>query len=207
MFTTTPRSSALAKEIAADATISVSLLRQVTITETSALPPTPPITPSSSSESSIEIPRSKLLKRVVKSAQPRMLRTARGLEDLAELPPPIIDKPLPRLPTQTAFSESCTLQNSMCIGFPKRPRHRCDSQSHPSLDAYASLPDGLHKGKIHLSKDMLPCIDWSGVSVKVRTSGPPVDTRLTNRDSQYYLEVSVLIGQDDLRARIPIRIF
>jgi len=55
----------------------------------------------------------------------------------------------------------------MCIGFPKRPRIQCDNQRHPSLETVAALPDGLHKTRISLDKDMIPSIDWAGVSVKV----------------------------------------
>jgi hypothetical protein len=161
-----PRSPDLAKEIAADATISVSLLRQVTVTEQSSPPPTPPQTPSSSSEDS-DVPRHKLLKRVARGSQSRLgsaARAMKGVDDTSDFR----EKPLPRLPTQTVFTESRTLQNSICIGFPKRPRQLgCDSRSHPSLDSHAALPDGLHKAKIALQKEMLPCIDWVGVSVKV----------------------------------------
>ncbi|KAF9458236.1 hypothetical protein BDZ94DRAFT_1201451 [Collybia nuda] len=186
VFTTMPRSPNLAREIAADATISVSLLRQVTVTEQSSPPPTPPLTPSTSSDDS-DTTRHKLLKRVARS-QSRLNSAARAIKAFDDNTD-FRDKPLPRLPTQTVFTESRTLQNSICIGFPKRPRQLVsDSRSHPSLDSHASLPDGLHKAKIALQKEMLPCIDWAGVSVK------------------YYLDVSVLIGQDDLRARIPIRI-
>ncbi|KAJ6481907.1 hypothetical protein C8R45DRAFT_314523 [Mycena sanguinolenta] len=44
------------------------------------------------------------------------------------------------------------------------------------------------KSKILLHRDMLPSIDWAGVSVK------------------YYMDISVLFGQDELRARVPLRI-
>lgn len=155
VFTTTPRSSSLAREIAADATISLSLLRQVTINKPSLLPPTPPHTPSISSDDS-DIPRRKLLKHV-------KIRASRCLDDNLDLK----NRPLSRLPTQTTFSESRILQTSICIGFPKRPRNHCDPRSHPSLNSHASLPDGLHKAKILLDKAMLPCIDWAGVNVKV----------------------------------------
>lgn len=158
MFTTTPRSPSLAREIAADATISVSLLRQVAITESYTLPLTPPQTPSSEES---ETPRGNLLKRVVKSTPARIPWSPR--EENTE----VREKPLPRLPTQTAFSESRNLQTSICIGFPKRPRHKGDDQRHPSLDVYQALPDGLLKAKLLLNKEMLPCIDWAGVSVKV----------------------------------------
>ena len=50
VFTTTPRSASLAREIAADATISVSLIREVTVQETVLLPPTPPYSPTGSSD-------------------------------------------------------------------------------------------------------------------------------------------------------------
>ncbi|TFK72106.1 hypothetical protein BDN72DRAFT_379706 [Pluteus cervinus] len=190
VFTTTPRSPQLAREIASDATISVSLRRQITIMDPSPLPLTPPPTPPSSGED--EAPRAKLLKRVT----PRLRRRAKTLEGLREMrelqkaqQQEFVQKPLPRLPKLPLLSESKTLRNSFSLGFPKRPRCPCNVGSHPSLDTFVSLPDGLHKAKIPLGRDMLPCIDWAGVSVK------------------YYLDVSVLIGQDDLRARIPIRIY
>ncbi|KAF9010008.1 hypothetical protein BDQ17DRAFT_1234754 [Cyathus striatus] len=181
VFTTIPRSQSLAKEIAADATISVSLVRQITLTEQLPLPPTPPLTPSSD-ESDSFFPQRKLLKRVAKTAQPRIIRPRRPSEV------EVREKPLPAIPTVKVYHDTRSLKNEMCIGFPKRPRQLCDGTSHPSLEAQNALPDGLHRSKIILSKDMLPCIDWAGISVK------------------YYLDVSVLIGQDDLRARIPIRI-
>ncbi len=42
-----------------------------------------------------------------------------------------------------------------------------DNKSHPSLETIASLPDGLHKTRIPLNRDMVPGIDWGGISVKV----------------------------------------
>ncbi|KAJ7740039.1 hypothetical protein DFH07DRAFT_839722, partial [Mycena maculata] len=185
VFTTTPRSSALAREIAADATISISVFSQVTITEAAVLPITPPQTPlseeSSSDSLSFRQPGPKLLRRVRSRTSPW---SPRALDD-----PETRDKPLPRLPTQTVFSETQTIHTGMGIGFPKRPRHQQSSTKvHPSLQAHQALPDGLHKAKIPLKRDMLPSVDWVGVSVK------------------YYMDVSVLFGQDELRARVPLRI-
>jgi len=182
VFTTTPRSSTLAKEIAADASITVSLVRQITITEQAPLPPTPPQSPSGSEGSGSDAHR-RLLKRVARSSPrlPRLRRVSDSTIDLQE-------KPLPSLPTQVAFFESCSLKHDISIGFPKRPRQLCDTTSHPTLDSFNLLPDGLHKSKIILDKDMLPCIDWAGVNVK------------------YYLDVVVVIAHDDWRARIPIRV-
>ncbi|KAG6849370.1 hypothetical protein H0H93_009064 [Arthromyces matolae] len=161
VFTTTPRSPELAKEIASDATISVSLLQQISVTEQTVAPPTPPRTPSTPGDES-DAPRK-------------------------ETPDPL-DKPLPPLPSQT-FTVTTTLQNRICIGFRKRPRHQLtETGGHPTLEAHASLPDGLLKDKILVPKDNLPCIDWAGLSVK------------------YYLDVSVLVGADIYRARIPVPI-
>jgi hypothetical protein len=57
--------------------------------------------------------------------------------------------------------ETRTLNTQVHIGFPKRPRRvNC-----PKTQAHT--PDGLYKGEIHLPKDMLPGVDWPGVSVKV----------------------------------------
>ncbi|KAJ7064985.1 hypothetical protein C8F01DRAFT_1021771 [Mycena amicta] len=190
VFTTTPRSSALAREIASDATISIAVFSQITITEAAVLPITPPQTPqseeSSSSDSfSIQQPRSssKLLRRVRSRTSPWSPRATTEEAEGRDK-----DKPLPRLPTQTTFSDTQTIYNGICIGFPKRPRHQNGSEKHPSLDAHTALPDGLHKSKIPLNRDMLPSIDWAGLSVK------------------YYMDISVLFGQDELRARVPLRI-
>ncbi|KAL0960086.1 hypothetical protein HGRIS_011731 [Hohenbuehelia grisea] len=188
VFTTTPRSSTLAKEIAADATISVSLIRQTTIQEVPLQLPTPPHTPTSSVDEN-EPPRSaKLLKRVVtvKSGSSRSLSRSPSSPTLS-VDTELRDKPLPRLP-HSALAASETLLSMMCIGFPKRPRNPCDSSSHPPLAAHNMLPDGLHKSKIPLKQPMMPSIDWGTICVK------------------YYLDVSVSFGQDDLRARIPIKI-
>ncbi|EDR08178.1 uncharacterized protein LACBIDRAFT_297544 [Laccaria bicolor S238N-H82] len=185
VFTTVPRSPALAREVASDATISVSLIRQITIHEpTTTFPPTPPPTPPSD-EFEINRGSAGLLKRVGKSAQSRLTRVRRG----SDAPLDRHDKPLPQLPFAKSFFETRTIHSDICIGFPKRPRQQTGLNNHPSLEAVSSLPDGLHKAKIPLDKEMLPCVDWSGISVK------------------YYLDISVLIGQDDLRARVPIRIF
>ncbi|KXN92145.1 hypothetical protein AN958_09237 [Leucoagaricus sp. SymC.cos] len=154
VFTTTPRSPSLAKEIAADASISVLLIRQVTVTEQACLPPTPPITPSSDDLDS-PTSRPRLLRKVTRTVQHQRQRSARP-----DLSPDPRDKPLPELPTQT-FSETRTIRNDMCIGFQKRPRHQCDPGGHPPLDAQMALPDGLHKAKIALNNDMMPCIDWT----------------------------------------------
>ncbi|KAJ7100202.1 hypothetical protein B0H15DRAFT_920128 [Mycena belliarum] len=183
VFTTTPRSSSLAREIASDATISLSVFSQITITETANLPITPPQTPlseDSSSDSSMFPPRANILRRVRSRTSSRS-RTSDEREPQ--------EKPLPRLPTHTIFSETHTVHTDICIGFPKRPRHQQSStKAHPSLQAHQALPDGLHKSKIPLDRDMLPSIDWAGLAVK------------------YYMDVSVLFGQNELRARIPLRI-
>ncbi|KAI0631232.1 hypothetical protein C8Q77DRAFT_195003 [Trametes polyzona] len=184
VFTTTPRSATLAREIAADATISVSLQREVRIDATTPLYalPSPTPTPSTSSDESEFPPVSsrRLLKRVV------TVRSAPSSLARARHPPK--DKPLPRLPSP-GIHETRALHVDVCIGFPKRPRYRCEPhQKHPPLESHASLPDGLYKGKIQLEKHMLPAFDWAGLRVK------------------YYLDVSVIFGQDQMRARVPIRI-
>ncbi|PFH49933.1 hypothetical protein AMATHDRAFT_62247 [Amanita thiersii Skay4041] len=180
VFTTTPRSPQLAKEIASDATISVSLVRKLTVSDPVNLPPSPPQTPASASEES-DSGRNKLLKRSrLKAAKPS------GPRREPEPNSSLREKPLPRLPTHSLYNT--ILKTNVCIGFPKRPRHPSDSRRHPSLEEMAKLPDGLQRSKISLKKNLLPCIEVPGFNVK------------------YYLDVSVLFGQDDLRARIPIRV-
>lgn len=180
VFSTTPRCPLVAREIAADATISVQLVKQIVVQQPQmTFPLTPP--PSPSKESSPV----RMLRRVARS-NPRLKRKR---SDITGQDTEFRDKPLPDIPLRTSFSETKTVHSNFVIGFSKRPRHACEPKSHPSLEEQSSLPDGLHKGKINLHKDMLPSIDCEGVSVK------------------YYLDVSVLVGVDDLRARIPVRIF
>ena len=156
VFTTTPRSPALAREVATDATISVSLIRQVIVRKHSS-------------------PTSTLPTPCCDDSKPPRTRECLGWIGKSKLTQTITlsrDKPLPELPAPKSFSDVQTIHKDMCIGFPKRPqaRHLYDSsgaESHPSLDAIKALPDGLHKSGIQLNKDMLPSIDWAGISVKV----------------------------------------
>ncbi|KAG1748285.1 uncharacterized protein EDB91DRAFT_1113106 [Suillus paluster] len=186
VFTTKPRSSALAREIAADATIAVSLVRKVTIKPQ--LDPTPPDTTLLSDDSDSPpgpflTSRTKLLKRVAKTVTPAVVRVPRTSEK--PFAAAVKYKPLPELP-QVSFSETHTIKTQVSIGFPKRPRHPNDPGG-PNCRAH--LPDGLYKGKFRLSKDIIPGVDWPGLSVK------------------YYLDVTVLFRQDALRACVPIRVF
>ncbi|TCD67425.1 hypothetical protein EIP91_012397 [Steccherinum ochraceum] len=199
IFTTKPRSTLLAREIAVDATIAVSLIRQVTVFTTRSTLSHSSTSSLSSSVSSEDLNGSyspakrSFLRRVHKSASPIF---GSGRSSPAESPrtapsTPIKQKPLPELPPPPTpgVLETRTLQTDVSIGFPKRPRGRVEPhQKHPTLSSHTSLPDGLYKGKMQLDKNMLPSIDWAGFSVK------------------YFLEVSVLFGQDESRARIPIRI-
>lgn len=190
VFTTTPRSPTLAHEILADATISVSLLRQINIDM-------PPVSPSSASlmsrpsvssasssdeaSSFILTHKTKLMKRVVNSAPPVLSR-----RQPKPAPPPRPERPEVSL---DGFSETRSLYMDVYVGFPKRPRARLDpGQKHPPLTAHTLLPDGLYKAKMHLNRNMLPSIDWEDLNVK------------------YFLEVSVVFGQDETRARVPIRV-
>ncbi|KAJ7513044.1 hypothetical protein B0H11DRAFT_2182310 [Mycena galericulata] len=187
VFTTTPRSKTLAREIAADATISVSISTQLTITEATTVASTAPgslmSVVSSESRSSGFPFRVNMLKRI-RSKTSIWSSTQSYSSDL----PDRAFKPLPALPPRTTFSETQTVYNKIFLGFPKRPRHRSPGQGHPSLDAHRALPDGLHKETIPLSRNMLASFQRNGVSLK------------------YFLDVSVLVGQDELHARIPIRI-
>lgn len=185
VFTTTPRSSSLAREIATDATIVVSLLRRVNSSPTVVRPAPSPSSTSSSFSDEAESPSTSswLRKRVPRSASAFSIRSS-FFEDsdhpkrsfsFKKADVPSRDKPLPPTPPDSLAevqgkSETRTLHTDVSIGFPKRPRHRCEPhQRHPSLDTHASLPDGLYKGKLQLDKNMLPAIDWAGMGVQVCT--------------------------------------
>jgi len=193
IFTTKPRSALLAREIAVDATIAISLIRQVTVStsrSTLSHASTASLSSSASSEdfnASSSPAKRRFLRRVHKSASP-IFGNSRSLPSDSQPSTPVKDKPLPELPPPGVL-ETRTLHTDVSIGFPKRPRGRVEPhQKHPTLDAHTSLPDGLYKGKMQLDKNMLPSIDWTGLSVK------------------YFLQVSVLFGQDECRARIPVHI-
>lgn len=180
VFTTLPTFSSLARDIASDATISVSLVRQVTVSGSPSLLPSPPLTTCSSSGDSdsfspgrrrILSPK-KMFSRAAKSATAVLSRTPR-IPGVAVSNVSIEDKPLPRVPSTelAAFSENRTLNTDIFVGFPKRPRGR----GHQTLLADqggSSLPDGLYKGRLQLpsEKNMFPGLDWPGVSVEVRSS-------------------------------------
>ncbi|KIP07307.1 hypothetical protein PHLGIDRAFT_19214 [Phlebiopsis gigantea 11061_1 CR5-6] len=189
VFTTKPRSPTLAREIAADATIAISLLRQVTVLSRPSPLYSPNVAYSSASSDDSDAPpmttKRRLLRRRGKSS-PSLVSDLKSGSRLYNAAP--LNKPLPPIPH--GVSDTRSLQTDVCIGFPKRPRNPSTSHHrHPSLEEHSSLPDGLYKGKLRLEKTMLPSIDWAGLGVK------------------YFIEVSVLFGQDELRARIPVRIF
>ncbi|KAF9787895.1 hypothetical protein BJ322DRAFT_1105935 [Thelephora terrestris] len=207
VFTTQPRSRALCREIAADATIAVALLRKVTVNierpcTIVSRPYSAPVAHQKGPPSAWTLgsnleevdPRpaaTGILKRMVRCGPPRLMKSSsyREIRSVS-----LMNKELPPLPppspsSAATYTETKTLQTRMSIGFPKRPRNACAPDEHPSLAAHAALPDGLYKGTVHLDPHLLPSIDWAGLNVK------------------YYIDVSVLFGQDELRARVPVRIF
>ncbi|KZT01244.1 uncharacterized protein LAESUDRAFT_687030 [Laetiporus sulphureus 93-53] len=192
VFTTKPRSATLAREIVLDATITVALVRQVNIDVAPGSPSSSsasPVSPSSSNTSIEEASafilthKTNIMKRMVNSAPPILSRRQ------PKPPPPLnVNKPLPEIAPE-GYSNTRTILMDIYAGFPKRPRLRMDpGQQHPSLTAHTQLPDGLYKSKLQLNKEMMPSIEWGDLSVK------------------YFLDVSVLFGSDELRARIPIRV-
>ena len=174
VFTTNPRDPALCREIAVDATIAISLLRQVPFQIGRRSPPpslhSPTVSFSSHTSDESDSPSRprKLLRRVAKSSQ-ILSSSHSSAESLKRRNlPPRKDKPLPDLPPNPGIMDTRTLHTDMSLGFPKRPRNRADSNQPPSpLDTDNSMPDGLYKGRMQLNKSMLPSIDWAGLSVKV----------------------------------------
>ncbi len=166
MFATKPRSSALAREIAADATISVSLIRKLTMTEQIDLPPSPPQTPPCADEG--DLTKNKLLRRV-RNGQ-LLSKTSPSSWNSPRQSPVEAEKPLPRLPTRVVFSDTKSLKNDVCVGFPKRPRRAQDTRKDPSVEEPANLPDGLYRSKIALKSTLLPSVNVQGLIVKVRVS-------------------------------------
>ena len=203
VFTTTPRSVAMAREIAADATISVSLLRDVRVdamvprygslasspfSASGRSPTTAASTPTTSGDESDMPPVAsrRLLRRVVRGPGQAIARSTsltrlntRGSAGSKSRPNSPKDqlmhdreKPLPQLPAPSVI-ESRVLYTDVSVGFPKRPRYRCEPhQRHPSLEVHKALPDGLYKGRIQLEKHMIPSFDWVGLRVKVRFPPP-----------------------------------
>ena len=200
VFMTKPGSADLAEEIAADATISVSLLRKVTTTKQVQLPPSPPETPADEND----VTKGKLLKRS-RSRQLLSKASAISLQGSGQVFPDR-DRSLPRLPTEVVFYDTKTLKNDVCIGFPKRPRHLRYPGRHLTLEEIETLPDGLFRSKILLKDDLLPSIDVEGLNVKVHLDFMYTGREILTSKPQYYLDVSVLFGQDDLHAQIPIRV-
>lgn len=173
VFRTKPYSHTLAREIAADATVAVSLVRQVTVLSRPTLTYSPTSSVTSSEDSDTPqtplTPKRRLLHRVVKStnsfaagSQTSPVESRRSGRSVQPSP----DKPLPPLPI--GISDTRTLQTDVSIGFPKRPRRRTTAhERHPSLEGHTALPDGLYKSKLRLEKNMLPSLEWAGLSVRV----------------------------------------
>ncbi|KAH7886830.1 hypothetical protein F5I97DRAFT_2018745 [Phlebopus sp. FC_14] len=187
LFTTNPKSCCLAKEIASDATVVVLLVRKVTIRSRLPRPTTPsPESPSQNEESdtsaALGTSRPRFLKK--NKTAPATIHIRRTPQE--EVVAPATCQLRPSEATSESYPDARTLQTQISIGFPKRPRIRTG----PKIpEAQHNIPDGLYKGKLQLSEDMLPSVDWPGISVK------------------YYLDVSVLFGQDEVRAAVPIRLF
>ncbi|CAK5282916.1 unnamed protein product [Mycena citricolor] len=223
VFTTSPRSSHLAREIATDATVSVTLTSEFFCADDPGLAG-PSMAPthardsssgtepgtfqseSSSMMSGADSRSSRFIKRIRSSASlfsssnssystaesqtsTMMSTKTKTRSRMGSAKGPVrVSKPLPPIP-DGPDTQPTTMYNAISIGFPKRPRHRLsEGKAHPSLDAQRSLPDGLFKDKIPLAADMLPSFNWGGVSLK------------------YFFEVSVLVGQDELQAKILLRI-
>ena len=185
VFTTQPRSRSLCREIAADATIAVSLLRKVTVNierpcTIVSRPYSVPVTQqkgppsawnmgSNPEEVDSRPTATGILKRMVKSAPPRLMKSS-SCNDIRLASS--INKGLPPLPPLSptgavAYTETRMLQTRMSIGFPKRPRSACAPDEHPSLEAHTALPDGLYRGEVRLNPQLLPSIDWAGLNIKV----------------------------------------
>ncbi|KZT71888.1 hypothetical protein DAEQUDRAFT_736398 [Daedalea quercina L-15889] len=230
VFTTAPRSAPLAREIVVDATITVALVRQVALEAPPASPSTPAL--SSSPASALPSPaltnasstslsslsddahppsfvlahKTRLLKRMVNSAPPRLPRRALRLpipgpglrrpSADGDAPAATVLAPAPASAQQEGYADERTLYTDVYAGFPKRPKLRVQpagargepGEEHRTLRATALLPDGLYKAQMQLHPQMIPTINWADLNVK------------------YYLEVSVVFGQDESRARIPIRV-
>ncbi|TDL22765.1 hypothetical protein BD410DRAFT_788078 [Rickenella mellea] len=157
--------------------------------------------------------RSRLLKRVVRSAPPILSSFLVNRTD-ADVSDPHAglwtnEKPLPTVPVpplQLGFpapaayagsefatmslSDSRTLHTDISVGFPKRPKGRTHSpNSHPSLESFKSLPDGLYKGSIPLQKGWFPTLQWHGLTI------------------EYFIQVSVIFDSNEFRTRVPVRIY
>lgn len=169
-----------------DATITVALLRQVSIEVTPGSPAsespsspslsTPALTNASTTSLSsgsdeatsfVLAHKTRLLKRIVNSAPPRLPRRGFKLpfprRPSQVVVPPVVEEP-------EGYSDERTLYTGVYAGFPKRPRLRTEpGMKHPSLNATALLPDGLYKAKMSLHPQMIPSINWADLSVKVCT--------------------------------------
>lgn len=202
VFTTTPRDTLLAREVAGDATITVSVFSQVSVVEDSPYTPTgidTVLSDRSSDSRSSRLTAKRLFKR---SRSKTSLSSSQSSDSTRST----ASQSLPSLPSRTIFSDIQTVYTGMSIGFPKRPRHTSSSsKAHPTLEEARCLPDGLYKDTIPLGRDILTSFNWGGISVKVRPlllyHARPFLPR-----PQYYFEVSVLLGQDELRAKVLLRV-
>ncbi|KAJ7185203.1 hypothetical protein C8R46DRAFT_1287558 [Mycena filopes] len=189
VFTTTPRSPTLAREIAGDATISISISSHISVTDTA-----PTASAAAAAESVLSDRSSALSDSRSSRFKRKIIKRLRSNSSSVSLASSIQssdshnNSSSPR-PPQPLFSDTQTVYSGISIGFPKRPRHRAGGgKGHPSLEEHRALPDGLYKDKITLNREILASINWGGIEVK------------------YFFEVSVLVGQDEMRAKVLLRI-
>jgi hypothetical protein len=188
VFSAAERTPALVHEVAADATISTSLVRVIHINGVPVELDQEPLTPTSAPP----VTRRRMGRRIGGSICDWFPRPnpKEGLGRSLSAPVSPVDGPphlrqrdhapsawsgkdrspvretampdSPVSPSTPSIVDTRRLQTSMCVGFPRRPRHP------PEADAASGeLPDGLHQGRLRLSKDMVPGVKWAGLRVKV----------------------------------------
>lgn len=165
VFSASPLFTHLAREIAIDSIISISVVREVTISDAPSLPPTPPRTPSptrndhdaTSLASPLHKSRSRRVLRRLTQSAPLNAQSNKSTTDLSNT----TTSKGARRRLEPSF-ETRSIYSDIRTGFPKRARRRDDL----ARDA-RRLPDGLYKSHVLLSDDILPSVSWAGTSIRV----------------------------------------
>lgn len=172
-FATDPPSRSLARDIAAEAVITVSFARHLHFDPSRGIRTSYSTAPTSSAASAATATTES-------SGGGRSFFG--GLRRLATTPPRragdgegahrrMLEKPLPAPPPEATTSEARVLQTTRAHGFTRAPsasRGKHKKEGSGSGPGILFVPDGVYKGKLDLSSEALPTITYGGANVKVR---------------------------------------
>ncbi|EJD40190.1 hypothetical protein AURDEDRAFT_187120 [Auricularia subglabra TFB-10046 SS5] len=192
-FATDPPSRSLARDIAAEATITVSFARQLLFDPSRGIRTSYSTAPTSSAATATSATTESSARSGSSWFGLKRTATTPSARSEANGAPRMLEKPLPAPPPEATTSEAKVLKSTVAHGF-TRQRSKGSKHAKESSGGSASgpgilfQPDGIYKGKMDLSSEALPTITYGGANVK------------------YVMTASVRFGSDELRVVADIKL-